>query len=114
MQEAYEVTELAVESLLEDVLALRERTQYKGDYNAVDTLLDFDEALKLADLTGRQLKVLKLYYIDGYKQSEIASMLGVGQPNVSTYRKAAIKKLVKIYENWEELSDESSEATPRP
>ena len=44
-------------------------------------------------LTKREKKVINLYYLEGYKDEEIAKIYGVRQQSVNESRKKGIKKL---------------------
>ena len=44
-------------------------------------------------LTKREKKVINLYYLEGYKDEEIAKIHGVCQQSVNESRKKGIKKL---------------------
>ena len=44
-------------------------------------------------LTKRERKVINLYYLQGYKDEEIAKIYGVCQQSVNESRKKGIKKL---------------------
>ena len=44
-------------------------------------------------LTKRERKVISLYYLEGYRDEEIAKIYGVCQQSVNESRKKGIKKL---------------------
>lgn len=44
-------------------------------------------------LTQRERKIINLYYLEGYKDEEIAKIYGVCQQSVNESRKKGIKKL---------------------
>ena len=44
-------------------------------------------------LTKRERKIISLYYLQGYKDEEIAKIYGVCQQSVNESRKKGIKKL---------------------
>ena len=44
-------------------------------------------------LTKREKKVINLYYLEGYKDEEIARLYGVCQQSVNESRQKGIKKL---------------------
>ena len=56
---------------------------------------DLEEGLKL--LTPRELKVLELYYLEGYKDEEIAKIYGICQQTVNESRQKGIDKLKTFY-----------------
>ena len=47
-------------------------------------------------LTKRERKVIILYYLEGYKDEEIAKLYGINRQNVNRQRKRGISKL-KIF-----------------
>jgi len=47
----------------------------------------------LSLLTQREQEVISLYYIEGYKDEEIAKIYGICQQSVNESRKKGIKKL---------------------
>ena len=47
-------------------------------------------------LTPRERKIISLYYLDGYKDEEIAKLYGINRQNVNRQRKRGISKL-KIF-----------------
>ena len=54
---------------------------------------DLEEAHKL--LTKRERNIISLYYLEGYKDEEIAKIYGVCQQTVNESRQNGIKKLKK-------------------
>ena len=55
---------------------------------------NLEEGLKL--LTQREKKIISLYYLEGYKDEEIARLYGINRQNVNRQRKRGISKL-KIF-----------------
>ncbi len=47
-------------------------------------------------LTLRERKIISLYYLEGYKDEEIARLYGINRQNVNRQRKRGISKL-KIF-----------------
>ena len=47
-------------------------------------------------LTKRERKIISLYYLEGYKDEEIAKLYGINRQNVNRQRKRGITKL-KIF-----------------
>lgn len=92
-------------AVLTNLHALRQR-RYVGDLDASDTLIDFERAVEMAQLTARQAEALRLHYDNGLKQKDAATVMGVGQPNVKAYIDAATEKIDDIYEYWAWLSGE--------
>jgi len=44
-------------------------------------------------LTEREIKIITLYYLEGYKDEEIAKIYGINRQNVNRQRKRGIAKL---------------------
>lgn len=55
---------------------------------------NLEEAHQL--LTQRERKIISLYYLEGYKDEEIARLYGINRQNVNRQRKRGISKL-KIF-----------------
>ncbi len=53
--------------------------------------IDLEKGYKL--LTKREKNIIILYYLEGYKDEEIAKIYGVCQQSVNESRKKGIKKL---------------------
>lgn len=53
--------------------------------------IDLEKGYKL--LTKREKNIIILYYLDGYKDEEIAKIYGVCQQSVNESRKKGINKL---------------------
>jgi len=53
--------------------------------------IDLEKGYKL--LTKREKNIINLYYLEGYKDEEIAKIYGVCQQSVNESRKKGIKKL---------------------
>ncbi|GAG85017.1 unnamed protein product [marine sediment metagenome] len=65
--------------------------------NSLKTILqknNLEEAHKL--LTKREREIIGLYYLEGYKDEEIAKLYGINRQNVNRQRKRGITKL-KIF-----------------
>ncbi|MBU4349633.1 sigma-70 family RNA polymerase sigma factor [bacterium] len=56
-------------------------------------LINIDLEKGYKRLTKREKKVINLYYLEGYKDEEIAKIYGVCQQSVNESRKRGIKKL---------------------
>jgi len=53
--------------------------------------IDLEEGYNL--LTKREKKIITLYYLEGYKDEEIAKIYGICQQSINESRKKGIKKL---------------------
>ena len=49
-------------------------------------------------LTKREKNIINLYYLEGYKEEEIARFYGVSQQAVNKSRKKGIKKLILVFQ----------------
>jgi RNA polymerase sigma factor for flagellar operon FliA len=49
-------------------------------------------------LTKREKKVINLYYLEGYKDEEIARFCGISQQAVNKSRKKGINKLMLVFQ----------------
>ena len=63
----------------------------------MNTLKDILEKINLEKgynlLTKREKKIITLYYLEGYKDEEIAKIYGICQQSINESRKKGIKKL---------------------
>ena len=55
---------------------------------------NLEEGCKL--LTKREQKIISLYYLEGYKDGEIAQLYGITQQVINRLRMKGIKKLKKL------------------
>ena len=58
--------------------------------------VDLKEGYKL--LTKRERKIISLYYLEGYKDEEIARFSGISQQAVNKSRKKGINKLMLVFQ----------------
>ena len=56
--------------------------------------IDLEEGYKL--LTEREKKIINLYYLEGYKDEEIAVFYGISQQSINESRQKGINKLKSI------------------
>ena len=61
-----------------------------------NTLIGMDLKEGYTHLTKRERKIIHLYYLEGYKDEEIARLYGINRQNVNRQRKRGISKL-KIF-----------------
>ena len=57
---------------------------------------NLEEAHEL--LTQRERKIINLYYLEGYKDEEIARFYGISQQAVNKSRKKGINKLMLVFQ----------------
>lgn len=94
-------------AVLSNLHALRQR-RYVGDLDASDTLIDFERALGMAQLTARQAEALTLVYDVGLTQKKAAEAMGVSREVVTEHLRKAIAELDEVYEMWAWLDGELS------
>ena len=94
-------------AVLTNLHALRQR-RYVGDLDASDTLIDFERAVSMAQLTSRQTEALRLVYDVGLTQKLAALEMGVGQDVVSEHIRKATEELDEVYEMWAWMDGELS------
>jgi DNA-directed RNA polymerase specialized sigma24 family protein len=94
--------EIYVKALLDGYEELHEK-KYSGKWHLSDEMLDLERAIELADLTDKQREAVQLVYGKHLEQSEAATLLGIGQPRIHNRISAAVKKIARIYEQWEAL-----------
>jgi RNA polymerase sigma factor for flagellar operon FliA len=58
-------------------------------------LINIDLEKGYERLTKREKKVINLYYLEGYKDEEIAKLYGICQQSINESRQNGIKKLKK-------------------
>jgi len=61
-----------------------------------NTLIGMDLKEGYTHLTQREKKIISLYYLEGYKDEEIAQIYGVCQQNINRQRVRGMSKL-KIF-----------------
>ena len=93
-----------VRRLLSQYNELKQR-QYAGDYDAVDTLIDLDIAIKRAGMTNKQREAFDAVFIEGNTQKDVASRLGISEKAVSLRLAFAVTKLAGVLESWSYLDE---------
>ena len=71
--------------------------------------IDLEKGYKL--LTKREKNIIILYYLEGYKDEEIAKIYGICQQSINESRQNGINKLKKYYDDIvmvEKMEEESS------
>ena len=68
----------------------------------MNTLKDILEKIDLEEgyerLTKREMKIITLYYLEGYKDEEIATFYGISQQAVNKSRKKGLNKLTLLFQ----------------
>lgn len=91
-------------AILNNWHALKER-RYAGDMDAIDTLLDFETAISIANLTSRQLTALSLVYMEDLTQTSAGKRMGISRQSVGELVNRAGLRLDDVYAKWAEYGD---------
>lgn len=89
-------------ALLENLHHVRELRFARGDYAASILLIDFFHALHEANLTSKQLEVLRLLYEKDLTQHEVGQLLGISQQAVLDRRNNAVATIAAVIKSKEE------------
>lgn len=76
-----------------------------GSIAHVEMLIDIDLMLKEANLTDRQMEVVKYHYFEQLTQDETAELLGVKQQTVLDHIKSIKRKINKVALKWGEADE---------
>jgi DNA-directed RNA polymerase specialized sigma subunit len=86
-------------AILRNYHALTER-QYKGDTDAICTLVDLGNAVRLAKLTDRQTEALTLVYVEDMTQKSAGERMGITREVVKEHADIAVQAIEDVYEMW--------------
>lgn len=89
--------------LIKNYYNLKEVRLYKGDSFASDLIMDIDLLLDNCNLSDRQFVVVEKCWKEGWKQDEVANLLGVSQQMVDKHTRSVKKKIEKILREWGEI-----------
>lgn len=84
-------------AILRNYHALTER-QYKGDTDAICTLVDLADAVRLARLTDRQTEALTLVYVEDMTQRSAGERMGIERSALTEHLKTALDSVEEVYE----------------
>lgn len=92
---------LSFEHLFESDLA--KIVQKKGASNKakIETLKKMVALIVKQELSEKQKQILKLYFIDNFKYSEIAKMLNVNKSTISRTKNRAFKSIERILKYYD-------------
>lgn len=79
-----------------------ESCYYSGSIDSMDLIMDIDLLLKKAQLTEKQMEVVKLHYFEQYSQGETAKKLGITQQAVDSHVSNIKRKINKVLKDWKE------------
>lgn len=85
-------------ALLSNIHHIRSSAIDKGDYDAINLLIDFEIAYSKVRLTERQKEVVKLVFMKGYTQQEAATKLGIARQTVHQIVWNVVNKVSQQYE----------------
>ena len=86
-------------AILRNYHALTER-QYKGDTDAICTLVDLGNAIATAKLTDRQTEALTLVYVEDMTQKSAGERMGIERSALTEHLKTALDEIDEVYESW--------------
>jgi DNA-directed RNA polymerase specialized sigma subunit len=66
----------------------------RGDIDALIILIDYEDAIIKAKLSGREKETLKHLYDFEYTEREAAELMGVSRKALRSYKDRAIKKIM--------------------
>lgn len=77
--------------------------QKKGSSNKlkIDTLKKMVALIVKQELSKKQQKILKLYFVDGLRYNEIAKMLNVNKSTISRTKTRAFRTIEKILKYYD-------------
>lgn len=82
-----------------------QESRIRGDWGAIDTLLDFEQAVQKAKLSDRQahlLEQLKIFGItDYYGIKMLSTVEGTTQQNIRQRAKRLVTRIAKAYDESE-------------
>jgi DNA-directed RNA polymerase specialized sigma subunit len=101
LESKYALTTIkGVDRLLKDTHNLRSRAVERGEMAAVDILIDMELAISKAKLTERQQETVDLLYEYDLEGKRAAELMGIDSSTLSRNKQAALKKIVRVYKDW--------------
>lgn len=89
-----------VERWIGDSDKLMERVIYQGNLTVVDTELDFQEAVRLAELTTIEQETLECVVFHAMTLDEASKELGRDLSTISRNKKRALTKISNVFKSW--------------
>ena len=86
-------------AILQNYMSLRER-RFLGDIVAIETLIDLERAIELAELTDRQKEAIQLRYMLDYTQEKCAEILGISRITLLEHERLALEAINEVYAMW--------------
>lgn len=90
-------TSRGVASIMSNLHYLKSAAYDKSDFNAVNTLVDFESIFNKVKFTKRQKQAIDLVFIKGYTQTEAGEKLGISQQAVAQLIKVITQKISDKY-----------------
>lgn len=88
-----------VRLLLSDIHGLQARAN-RGDYTAVDVLVDLGAAIKQANLTRRQREALHYVYVRDMTQADAAKTIDIAKSTLNEILKRCHEAISEVYYYW--------------
>lgn len=85
--------------ILQNYISLVER-RFLGDMVAIDTLIDLERAIELAELTERQKETIYYRYMRGFSPKESAEKIGIARTTLVEHEQMAINAINEVYIMW--------------
>lgn len=93
-------TRKGVHRLLKDIHEIAALPYEKGDFSAIDILLDLNRAIQEADLTYRQRQSIYYYYVKDMEQKDVAAIMGIDESTETRHRQGALKRIAQVFKKW--------------
>lgn len=90
-----------VESLLRDIEVVSTSRFTNGDYDASDILIDLNDAVGSAGLTGQEAEAITQLYLRNRTRKEAALAMGLPVSDLTTLLDSAHGKIADTYQRWE-------------
>lgn len=82
-----------------------EESLYYSGVDKLDLIIDMELMLQEAKLTGKQAKVVELYFFNQYTQEEVSKKLGISQQAVLDHLNKVKQKINKVLKGWEKKDE---------
>lgn len=101
-------TEEGVKDFLEKLYALDELKYMAGDYDISIWIVDLYDAMRVCGLSNQEHRIIYFLYFEGYKQIDLAKLMGIKKNTLNTLLKRGIKKLAAYYKGLLDLEKEAA------